>query len=111
MTDELRALTDELQRTTAMLERVLERLDAAEKRADRHQTTQRLLALGMAAWVLLGGAFLWDAHNERGRMCSAVRDGFEQFTAAAVSTSDEPIDEARVAAFRAEMDRRLAECG
>lgn len=111
MMDELRALTDELHRTTEMLSQVLDRLDSAEERADKHQMSQRLLWLVTAAWIVFGAAFLWDAHNERDRICSALRGYSDAFTVAAVNNSDEPPDPERVASFKADMDQLLEACG
>lgn len=108
---ELQDLTRELQRVTVMLGQVLERLDAAEKRADKLHKMQRRLSVVTAAVVLIGSAFLWDAYKERERMCDAMRDGFDQFTAAMVAAQEEAPDPQQVADFVSDLDRRLAACG
>lgn len=117
MTDDLAALTEELHRTTLMLGKVLRRLDAAEKRANRQSLLTRLLAGTLALSVVLNGAFFVYAMNERERICAAMRGGFDEFTDALVVAGDEQRTQAeqdardkQEAEFRADVERRLADC-
>jgi hypothetical protein len=124
MNAEMTDLTAELRATKEMLHLLIERLDAAERRADRHRRWTRMQGLTIVAVVALGVVFFLDADDERDRICTAMRSGFDQYTEALIAVSATPQEgqpartpeeearrEAQIELFRAETEARLAACG
>lgn len=122
MTEETKALTEELHAVLVELRRIGRRLDAIEERAKsewRRSWWHRAVSVLVLAIVLVLGRVAWLQMEAVDARCEAIRDSFDVYTDALASFVADDVErggveldtfDRRVAAFRAEIRARLADC-